>query len=122
MLFEEFSIGIDIESIERFRGKSLEKDLNFFNHIFTSKELEYCFKSKNFAQHLCGKFCAKEAIVKALTPLSIENVLYNEIEVLNSEKGYPIAIIKKYPDIKIKVSISHNKEYATANAVVYKEK
>ena len=122
MIIEEFSIGTDIESIERFRGKSLEKDLKFFNHIFTPKELEYCFKSKNSAQHLCGRFCAKEAIVKALTPLGVEDVLYNEIEILNTEKGYPIAIIKKYPDIKVNVSISHNKEYATANAFVYKEK
>ena len=118
MDFTSFSIGIDIENIERFRGKSLESDMSFLSLIFTPKELEYCFSKSNSAQHLCGRFCAKEAVVKALTPLGIVDVLYNEIEILNTEKFYPIAKIEKYPNVDIKVSISHNKEYATANAIV----
>ena len=121
MNFENIAIGIDIENIERFKGKAIEKDVHFFNLIFTSKELEYCLKKLNSAQHLCGRFCAKEAIVKALTPLEITDVLYNEIEVLNTENGYPVAKIEKYPNINIKISISHNKDYATANAIVIKE-
>lgn len=121
MNFENIAIGIDIENIERFKGKAIEKDVHFFNLIFTSKELEYCFSKSISEQHLCGRFCAKEAIVKALTPLDITDVVYNEIEILNTEKGYPIARIEKYPNIDIKLSISHNKDYATANAIVIKE-
>ena len=121
MLFDDISIGMDIESIARFKDKTLEKDSHFLQLIFTPKELEYCFKSKFPEKHLCGRFCAKEAIVKALTPLGFENILYNEIEILNSEKSFPIANIQKLPNVKIKVSISHNSKYATANAIAIKE-
>ena len=121
MRFDNISVGIDIESVDRFRGKCLESDSTFLNLIFTSKELEYCFSKSISEQHLCGRFCAKEAIVKALTPLDITDVVYNEIEILNTEKGYPTARIEKYPNIDIKLSISHNKDYATANAIVIKE-
>lgn len=121
MRFDNISVGIDIESVNRFKGKSVEKDLTFLNLIFTPQELDYCFSKSLSEQHLCGRFCAKEAIIKALTPLNIVDVQLNEIEVLNSEKGFPVAKIKKYTDIDIKVSISHNKDYATANAIVIKE-
>ena len=121
MFFENISIGTDIEDIKRFKGKSLENDARFFELIFTSKELEYCFKSAHPEGHLCGRFCAKEAVVKALSPLGITDVLYNEIEVLNSSDGYLISSIAKYPNISIKISISHCKDYATATALVFKK-
>ena len=120
MNFENISIGCDIEENRRFEDKSLETDGDFLKRIFTEKELEYCFKSQNFAQHLCARFCAKEALVKALGEFNISDVYYSDIEILNKENKAPYAKIEKYPDIKIKLSLSHCKTYSMASVIIYR--
>ena len=114
------SIGTDIEEICRFRNRTLENDEHFFKHIYTTKELEYCFSKGVSSQHLCARFCGKEAIIKALSDLGITNIHLKDIEILNMENGAPYANIKKYPNIKIKISLSHTKEYAMATVIVQK--
>lgn len=116
MNFNDLSIGTDIEEIDRFKGKTLEKDKHFFSHIFTENELGYCFSKGIPAQHLCARFCGKEAVIKALYPLNITNL--KDIEILNTENGIPYVKIKKYPNLNIKISLSHSKKYATATAII----
>ena len=118
---ENVSIGCDIEEVSRFENKSLSEDRAFLDKIFTEKELEYSYKNKNYAQRLCARFCAKEAIVKALSEFDIHDVYYSDIEITNKENGSPIANIAKYSDIKIKVSLSHTKTYAMANVLVFQK-
>lgn len=117
----ELSIGVDIEEISRFKNKSLENDIDFLNRIYTEKELNYCYKSANYAQHLCVRYCAKEAVVKALSDFKISDVFYSDIEILNNKNGAPYVIISKYPNLKIKVSLSHCKTYAVANVLIIKD-
>lgn len=111
-------IGTDIEQIERFKNKTLENNSHFLNRIFSKAELDYCFKDKNSAQHLCGKFCAKEATIKALNNLGINDIFLSDIEILNKENKIPFIVIKKLPDLKIKVSISHTKNNAIAFVII----
>lgn len=115
------SIGCDIEENSRFENKTLENDKDFLERIFTPKELEYSYKSRNYAQHLCARFCAKEAVVKALSDFEIRDVYYRDIEILNHKNGVPYIVLRKYPDLKIKVSLSHCKTYSTATALILKE-
>ncbi len=120
-MLDNISIGTDIEEISRFEGKNLEGDKIFLNKIYTTKELDYCFKNAQSAQHLCARFCAKEAVVKALSGLGIKDIFYKDIEITNRTDGYPIVIIKKYPELKVKISLSHCKTYATATTIVQKK-
>ncbi|MBQ8476293.1 holo-ACP synthase [bacterium] len=115
-----FSIGCDIEEISRFEGKTLENDAKFLAKIFTQNELNYSFQSKNYASHLCARFCAKEAIVKALSEFDITDVYYSDIEIQNKKSGAPCAKIAKYPDIEIKISLSHSKTNAMASVILIK--
>lgn len=113
-------IGVDIEDISRFSDKTPEKDAAFLNRIFTQKELEYCFGYKNPAPHLAARYCAKEAVVKAVSELYDKTVSYNKIEILNNNKGAPfiniyIEDLKKY---KFSVSLSHEKDKAAAFIIV----
>lgn len=117
----EIAIGIDIEENSRFEGKSLETDEKFLKKIFTENELKYCFKSKNSSEHLCVRYCAKEAVVKALYGLKIKNIYYSDIEILKNEDNVPYVLLKEYPNLKIKISMSHSKNYSTANAMIIKE-
>ncbi len=119
MNFEKTAIGIDIEEVKRFENKTIDNSSDFLKRIYTVKELEYCFSKKIAAQSLCARYCAKEAVVKALSDLKITDVYYSDIEILNTNKGVPQVKINKYPDIKVKVSLSHTKKYACANAIVY---
>ena len=118
MDFESVSIGTDIEEIDRFEGKTLETDASFLSKIFTENELKYCFSRSNSAGHLCARYCTKEAVVKALYGLGIKDVYYKDVEVLNNSDGVPLCAISKYPNIKVKITLSHSKNYAIANAMV----
>lgn len=106
------AIGVDIEDIERFKGKSQD----FINRVFTFHELEYCLKFSKPESHLAARFCAKEAVVKALTALDIEGVSYNEIEVFHNEKQCPqIRILKSLEkNIIFQLSLSHDRSKAIA--------
>ena len=109
------AIGVDIEDINRFEGKSEE----FLNRVFTPVELEYCMKYSNPESHLAVRFCAKEAVVKALSEFNITDVYYKDIEILNKLNGQPFVIIEKYPQLKIKLSLSHDKNSAVAMVVIF---
>lgn len=111
------SIGTDIEQNSRFKNKTLEIDTKFLYKIFTDKELNYCFSCKFPSQHLCARFCAKEATIKALYKCGIKDVYYNDIEIFKSEE-IPYVKILKYPNINVDISISHCENYSTATAII----
>ena len=120
-LFENFGIGTDIEKISRFEGKSLENDKNFFNKIFTENEIKYAFSKNKPSQHLAVRYCAKEAVVKALSSLSDITLSYSEIEILNKANGNPYVNLLKYNDkFSIKLSLSHCEDTAMAFVVIKK--
>lgn len=110
--YQIMAIGVDIEDINRFVGKSEA----FLNRVFTPLELEYCMKYAKPESHLAARFCAKEAVVKALTALNILNVLYNEIEVFHNDNQCPqIRILKNLEkEVVFQVSLSHDRAKAIA--------
>ena len=118
MNFENIAIGVDIEDVEQFEKMNLENDKLFLTSVFTPKELEYCFSDLKFAQHLTVRYCAKEATVKALSEFNIDGIKYNEIEILNKANGQPKLVIKMFPNIIAKVSLSHTKTQTIANVIL----
>lgn len=118
-------IGIDIVEISRVK-KSIENTGEIFlEKVFTSKEIEYCeSKGKQKYQHYAGRFCAKEAVFKAVSKFleSKYDIDWKDIEVLSDESGRPYVVLhneilnKKIQSID--VSISHCRDYAVANCVV----
>ena len=116
-------IGVDIVEIERIK-RYLNKNENFLKKLFTEKEIEL-FREKGYApQTIAGNFAAKEAISKSLG-LGIRGYNFKDIEILRNKLGKPIVkthnnlekISKNYNILEIKVSISHGKDYAVANAI-----
>lgn len=116
-------IGIDIIEIERIK-EAINNNPRFLNKIFTHDEIKY-FESKGFKpESIAGNFAAKEAISKAIGR-GIRDFNFKDIEVLRNELGKPIVktynnlqqICIDYNVLEIKVSISHCKEYAVANAM-----
>ena len=104
--------GIDIEGIERFK-RSYE-DQNFLDLIYTQNEIDYCRRKKHPLVSFAGKFCAKEAIIKALK----EKYSMKEIEIRNQPDGKIKVFINGKERKDIYCSISHTNEYAVGLAVV----
>ena len=114
------SVGVDIEDVSRFKNKTLENDLTFLKKIFTDNELQYCFETTNSAQRLCARFCAKEAVVKAVSNLYDKVVPYSKIEICKNENGsvYVNILIDELKKYNYSLSISHEKDKAIAFVVV----
>jgi holo-[acyl-carrier protein] synthase len=114
-------VGIDIENIDRFNCITLSDHDQFLKKIYTEKELEYCFSKKDAAHHLAVRFSGKEAVVKALKSMGINNIFYNDIEILNNETGIPEALIhkKEFNGLVINISLSHCADKCCAVAMIF---
>ena len=116
--------GIDIIEIDRIK-KSIENLGDaFLLKVFTQNEINYCEKkSKNKYEHYAARFCAKEAVFKALSE-EVDNkylISWKDIETTNDKNGRPQVKINFLENDKIEnidVSLSHCKNYAVANVTV----
>lgn len=108
-------IGVDIEDISRFK----DKPAAFYERVFTKSEIEYCVSKKNPESHFAARFCAKEAVFKALSSAGIQDVLITGIEIYNDENSCPRVRFLN-PDIpyNVHISLSHEKEKAIAFAML----
>lgn len=112
------SIGIDIEEVVRFQ-RLINSKPKLLLKMFSTYEWEYASK-KQIAQTLAGIWCAKEAVVKALSQNGFSVSIQN-IEIKHNADGVPYVseIHKLNFDLnKIKISISHTKNFATAVCLV----
>ena len=76
------SIGVDFESISRVDKLMRRYGDRFLNRVFTEEEIVYSLRRKLPAQHLTGRFCAKEAAMKALGTGRSLGVLWRNVEVV----------------------------------------
>lgn len=116
-------VGVDIEDIASFRNLDLHRDSLFLHRIFSDEEIAYCFSFADPASHLAARFCAKEAVAKALSGSSTEPVAYREIEILADNLGRPGVRITGANARKAccKVSLSHCDDKAIAFAIAVTE-
>ncbi len=110
-------IGTDIIEIDRVRRAVGKK--HFRDRVFTPVEQNYCdSKNINGAASYAARFAGKEAFFKALGT-GIVTAL-TDVEIVNDQRGRPH--INLYgraralvdADVKIHLSLSHSKNYATA--------
>jgi holo-[acyl-carrier protein] synthase len=118
-----YRCGIDIVKIARI--ERLRQEEGFRERIFSPAELAVAEKRGARAEFFAGRWAAKEAVAKALGCGFGKDCSPAEIEVLPDEKGAPQvrlsgAAAETAADAGIlswSVSISHEKDYATAMAV-----
>lgn len=115
---KEINVGVDIENINRFKKLSVKKNKYFFDLIFTSKEIEYCFSKPSPYPHFAARFAGKEAVIKAVRGFG-KLIKPKEVEILINSQGVPVAHInnKNACRIKVTLSLSHCKDRAIAFAI-----
>ncbi len=119
-----FGIGTDIVEVERIE-KSINRTEKFLEKVFTQREVDYCNSKPNRYERYAGRFCAKEAVSKALGT-GVRNFKLTDMEILNDELGKPIIYFNGQlenleKEYEIHLSISHCKDYATATAIIFKK-
>ena len=111
-------IGTDIEQISRLQ-RVIARTPGFVGRVFTETERAYCSQQARPAQHYAARFCAKEAVAKALgIP-----VRWKEIGVVHDAQGAPKVrlsgvMAKKMGQRAVRLSLAHAGDYAIATALI----
>lgn len=120
----KITCGTDIIEISRIKENIEKIGESFINRIYTENEIKYCESKKNQKyQHYAVRFAAKEAVFKAISEF-LDNkysISWKDIEILNNSQGKPNVKLegKQFNSLEsIDLSLSHCKEYATANVVI----
>ncbi|MET0601103.1 MAG: holo-ACP synthase [Baekduia sp.] len=109
-------VGLDLLEIERLEA-ALERRPTLAARLFTEGERAYAAARSRPAQHLAARFCAKEAVAKAL---ALEAWSWRDIEVV-SEGGPPRIVLHGTlagRGVEVDVSLTHSRGTAGAVAVV----
>jgi len=108
-------IGLDLLEIERLE-RALGRRPRLAQRLFTDAELEYAAGQARPGQHLAARFCAKEAVAKALR---LEGWSPRDVEVLRGPGGAPEVVLHgalagRGP---VMVSLTHERGMAAAMAI-----
>lgn len=117
-------LGIDIVSVERIE-LAIKRRERFLDRVFSPGEIEEVKNRKRFYEALAGKFACKEAVIKALGG----GLSPKDITVMHRKDGSPYVILsdrarKKFDSFMVNsivLSISHDKGFAIAVAMLEKE-
>ena len=118
MDFENVAIGVDIEDIDRF----INKDEIFLNRLFTPLERDYCKSKISPHQHFAARYCAKEAIFKALSAFGESGIEFKLIEIYHNNKIPCVRFLSELNEkYQVKLSLSHDKTKAVAYVIIRKK-
>lgn len=120
-------IGVGIDVIEISRIKQAISRPAFIKRVFTKLEQEYCdSRGVQRPASYAARFAGKEAVLKAFGT-GLAGGSLQEIEILNDSRGCPkITLTGFYADLAkemgvktIHISLTHAREYAAAQAVLW---
>jgi holo-[acyl-carrier protein] synthase len=114
------SVGVDLLEIERLE-RALERRPRLAERLFTDAERAYAAARARPGQHLAARFCAKEAVAKAL---GLDVWSFRDVEVTSA--GGPPAVVlhgsaaQRAAELGVDVGISltHTRSQAAAVAII----
>jgi holo-[acyl-carrier protein] synthase len=113
------SIGIDLLRIERLE-RALARRPRLAQRLFTDSERAYAASQARPGQHLAARFCAKEAVAKAL---ALESWSFTDVEVV-SPGGPPEVLLHGEVarralelGVVVRISLTHTDGHAAAVAI-----
>jgi holo-[acyl-carrier protein] synthase len=110
-------VGLDLLEIDRLQ-RALERRPGLADRLFTEAERAYAAAQARPAQHLAARFCAKEAVTKAL---GLDVLRPRDIEVVATGGAPELALrgaaAERAAQLGVRVSVSLTHTRATAGAV-----
>jgi holo-[acyl-carrier protein] synthase len=113
------TVGIDVLEIERLE-RALQRRPRLAERLFTDTERAYAAARARPGQHLAARFCAKEAVAKAL---GLEAWSFRDVEVIGGDGPPQLrlhgAVAERAAElgVDVNVSLSHTRRDAAAVAV-----
>jgi holo-[acyl-carrier protein] synthase len=113
-------VGIDLLDVERFE-RALRRRPRLAERLFTDAEREYAAARARPAMHLAARFCAKEAVAKAL---GLTAWSFRDVEVVPTGAAPQIRLsgsaARRADELGVRatVSLSHTETLAAAVALV----
>jgi holo-[acyl-carrier protein] synthase len=112
---------IEVSRVARAHGRFGER---FLERLYTPAERQYCMARADFVRTLAGRFAAKEAVVKALSPAAPTGLAYRDVAIRSDGNrptvelaGAAAALAAEKGVTDVMVTISHERGYALAFAV-----
>jgi holo-[acyl-carrier protein] synthase len=112
-------VGIDLLEIERLE-RALERRPRLAERLFTEPERAYAARGARPGQHLAARFCAKEAVAKAL---AMDAWSFREVEVLGGQGPPEVRLSGAVAEraaalgVSVSVSLTHTRRDAGAIAI-----
>jgi holo-[acyl-carrier protein] synthase len=113
-------VGLDLLEIERLE-RALARRPALAKRLFTDRERAYAASRGRPGQHLAARFCAKEAVAKAL---GLEAWSFTDVEVISGD-GPPeiqlhgaVAERARQLGVQVRVSLTHTTHDAGAVAIL----
>ncbi len=124
-------IGIGVDIVKNKRIEISLKNKKFINRTFGKNEILNSKKIKNKINYFSKRFAAKEAFVKALGTGFRNGFNLRDIQIINDKLGKPCYFInsniknfikkkKKVKNVNLFLSISDEKEFSIAFALIEK--
>jgi holo-[acyl-carrier protein] synthase len=113
-------IGLDLLEIARLE-RALERRPRLAERLFTDGERAYAAARARPGQHLAARFCAKEAVAKAL---GLEAWSWRDIEVVATQAAPvvalhgPVAARAAELGVEVRISLTHTGSEAAAVAII----
>jgi len=111
------SVGLDLLEIERLE-RALERHPALAERVFSQGERSYAARRARPAQHLAARFCAKEAVAKAL---GLPGWSFRDVEVVATDAAPEVLLSGRAADrareLGVGVSVSLTHTDSTAGAV-----
>jgi holo-[acyl-carrier protein] synthase len=114
-------VGLDLLEIDRL-ARALERRPRLAERLFTEGELAFAAERGEPARHLAVRFCAKEAVAKAL---ALRDGDWHDVEVLGGGDGPPAVRLSGRAreraaelGVEVEISLTHSKNTAGAVAML----
>ncbi len=113
------SVGIDLLEIARLE-RALERRPRLAERLFTEAERRYAAGRARPGQHLAARFCAKEAVAKAL---GLEAWSFRDVEVVATATAPEVTLRGAAAEraaalgVEVRISLTHTRTDAGAVAI-----
>ena len=119
-------IGTDILEVSRIESVLERQGDRFMERILTPAEREEYRESRQGVRLLAKRFCAKEAVVKALGTGIGRGVSWQDIQVEHDANGAPLVrlqggageVARQRGGTEVKLSLADEREYVVAFAIL----
>jgi holo-[acyl-carrier protein] synthase len=113
-------VGIDLLEVDRLQ-RALERRPRLAERLFTDSEREYAATKTTPVMHLAARFCAKEAVAKAL---GLTAWSFRDVEVVATDAAPEVRLSGRAAEratelgVRAEVSLTHTAGFAAAVAVL----